>query len=358
MGLKFRAEFDPSAAAIRDVSTSAPANPFYTVEYCAAKRSMGFKPVTLSLGDQAGAVTACIALLRQGRISRTIEIDSLPAIRDEREFWGGLTRLCKNYNILNLSINMYSSHPVAIPHLQGEVSRKSLREFVLPLEGDDLWKRIHRSHRWRINRARRLGLEMRWSRGPRDCDQHAAVMAASMARRRARGEVVPDGLPLRECTALLGYGAGELFQVVLEGQVLSSALVLMAEQGAYYQTSGTSPEGMERGASHLLIHEVAVRLKERGIRRFNLGGVGPDDSAGLHEFKSGFGTEEVALESAEFFTGNLLRKGIGGLVGALRAGLSRTRGLVGARSAAGRPGGSGPSVPSQAPTVVLCEEES
>jgi Acetyltransferase (GNAT) domain len=334
VGLEFHSEFDPSEEAIRAVSAAVPANPFYTVEYCAAKRTLGLEPVILSLRDQGGAVTACIALLRQGRIRRTLEIDSLPAIRDEREFWGGLTRLCEARHVGNLLINSYSSAPVVIPPLPGECSRTSLREFVLPLGEDDLWKRVHRSHRWRINRARKRGLEVRRSRDPRDCDHHAAVMAASIARRAARGEVVPDGVSLRECTALVECGAGELFQVILAGRVLSSGLVLMAERGTYYQTSGTSPEGMERGASHLLIHEVAVHLKEQGIGAFNLGGVGPDDSVGLHEFKAGFGAEEVAVESAAFSSGNWLRKGIGGVARVLRVGMSRANRLVRPRSAA------------------------
>jgi Acetyltransferase (GNAT) domain len=334
MGLEFHAEFDPSEGAVRKVSALAPANPFYTPEYCAAQRTTGVRPVVLSLQDRGGAVTACIALLRQGRISSTIEIDSLPVVEGEREFWEGLARLCKDRHIVNLLINQYASAPTAVPRLQGEVSRKALLEFVLPLDRNDRWRRIHRSHRWRINRARRWGLEIRRSRDPRDCDSHAAVMAASMARRGARGEVVPDGVPLRECMALVGCGAGELFQVILDGRVLSSALVLIAEHGAYYQTSGTSPEGMERGASHLLIHDVAVCLKDQGIGVFNLGGVGPGDSAGLHEFKAGFGAETVPLESVEFSTGTWLRKGIGGVARVLHAGMSRAHGLIGARSAA------------------------
>ena len=63
MGLEFHAEFDPSEEAIRAVSAAVPDNPFYTVEYCAAKRTLGLEPVILSLRDQGGAVTACIALL-------------------------------------------------------------------------------------------------------------------------------------------------------------------------------------------------------------------------------------------------------------------------------------------------------
>jgi hypothetical protein len=335
MGIEFHVDFDPCEGAIREVSASMPANPFCTVEYCAARRTMGLKPVILSLRDRGRTVTACLALIRRGRISGSLEIDSLPNIPDGPEFWDGLTALCRAEKMSGIIIYGYSSEYASIPALRGEVSRKMLREFVLPLGVDSLWTPMRKGHRWSINRARKSGLEIRRSRDPRDCDGHVSMMLASMDRRRARGEVVPDGAPLRECTALVRSGAGELYQAILGGRVLSSALVLLAEQGAYYHTAGTSPEGMERGASHLLIHEVAVGLKERGGRAFNLGGVSPGDSHGLGEFKAGFGAEAVAVESAEFSTSTWIRKEVGKVVKVLRSGFSRTSGLVRARSAEG-----------------------
>lgn len=197
-----------------------------------------------------------------------------------------------------------------------------LREFVLHLGAGDLWSRMRKGHCWSVNRGRKSGLELRRSSSPRDCDEHVGLMLASRARRVARGEVVSGGVPRRECRALVAAGAGELFQAVLEGRVLSSALTLMAEQGAYYHSAGTSPEGMKRGASQWLIYKAALALEGQGLVAFNLGGVGPHDNVGLHEFKAGFGTEEVALECAEFFTGSSLRRAIGRLAGMMRAGLS------------------------------------
>jgi lipid II:glycine glycyltransferase (peptidoglycan interpeptide bridge formation enzyme) len=98
-------------------------------------------------------------------------------------------------------------------------------------------------------------------------------------------------------------GAGNIVQAVKGDRILSSALVLKAEQGAYYQSGGTSAEGMACGASHYLLVEIARALQQAGMRSFNLGGT-RDASSGLALFKSRFGARVVKLESATFHVGS------------------------------------------------------
>jgi hypothetical protein len=107
--------------------------------------------------------------------------------------------------------------------------------------------------------------------------------------------------------AILQAGAGTLYQAVIGDQVLSSALVLKAARGAYYQSSGTSPDGMACGASHFLVCEIARTLRDEGMELFNLGGADPQNR-GLWEFKSGFGAIPVPLESAGVWLGSTLTK--------------------------------------------------
>ena len=124
----------------------------------------------------------------------------------------------------------------------------------------------------RINRARKAGLQLRCSTSEQDCRIHCQLMAESMRRRETTGRGGLDqhlrrGIP----GAAPATGAGVLFQAVLDGRVLSSALVLLSGRGAYDHTSGTCPEGMEHGASHFLIFETARNLQERGTRRVQSG---------------------------------------------------------------------------------------
>jgi lipid II:glycine glycyltransferase (peptidoglycan interpeptide bridge formation enzyme) len=106
--------------------------------------------------------------------------------------------------------------------------------------------------------------------------------------------------------AFLQSGSGELFQAFRGDEALSSVLVLRSPEGAYYQSAGTSSEGMGFGASHFLIYCVASQLKSDGLHSFNLGGA--DKQTGLSRFKAGFGASRVHLESASVYIGPLWRR--------------------------------------------------
>jgi lipid II:glycine glycyltransferase (peptidoglycan interpeptide bridge formation enzyme) len=128
-----------------------------------------------------------------------------------------------------------------------------------------------------------------------------------MVRRQSRGEAVSARITAHSFVAYTRHGAGELFQAMHDGKVLSSILVLLAERGGYYQSAGTSPAGMACGASHFLVYEIAQSLQNRAIELFNLGGTEPQN-AGLARFKAGFGTTTVALEAATFFLGSPVQR--------------------------------------------------
>ena len=194
-------------------------------------------------------------------------------------------------------------------------------EYVVELGPFDLWPSVRPSHRQRISRARKAGLQLRCSTSEQDCQIHRQMMGESMSRRERRGEQVPTIISVEDMLVFLRAGAGVLFQTVRDGRVLSSAMVLLSGRGAYDQTSGTSPEGMECGASHFLIFETARHLQERGFRAFNVGGVS-EVNRGLHEFKAGFGTTQRSLAAAEYDLRTEPRKSIEGALRFLHGKLS------------------------------------
>ena len=77
--------------------------------------------------------------------------------------------------------------------------------------------------------------------------------SAGRTRRRTRGEAVSDAAASQDHRAFLESGAGELFQAVSGSTVLSSVLVLRASTSGYYQSAGTSQDGMAIGASAAVI---------------------------------------------------------------------------------------------------------
>jgi lipid II:glycine glycyltransferase (peptidoglycan interpeptide bridge formation enzyme) len=131
-----------------------------------------------------------------------------------------------------------------------------------------------------------------------------------MRRREQRGQAAFTTISIEPSLEFLRSGCGVLYQVAVEGSVLSSALVLISDRGAYYQSAGTSQEGMEHGASPYLVYETARSLQERGLQIFNLGGVA-GTNPGLHDFKAGFGAAQRSLAATEYS----LRMGLRGTLG-------------------------------------------
>jgi len=318
--LEFRAEPGPAPGRCAAAAALAPTNHAYTYAFTQAMLRLGFQPWLLSLGEGEGIAAACTAFMTSGRINRALEIVSVPALPEGpagAPFWDGLLRLCREARVSQLTIGSSDSAVASIPALPGEIARKSRTEFVLDLEKPGLWDDLGSNHLRNIKSARKAGMAVREATDLAACQVHAEMLEASMSRRRQRGEAVSGETQARRHLAFTETGAGTIFQVVLGDRVLSSMLVMRAERGAYYQSAGTSPEGMASGASHFLVHAIAERLRGEAMKQFNLGGASPRNP-GLQRFKRGFGAVERPLEAAECYMGTKLRRTLTGAANFLR----------------------------------------
>jgi hypothetical protein len=230
-------------------------------------------------------------------LNRAIDIPSIANVGSETLFWNGIVDTCKRRRVTRLEVDSFASATTSIPPLPNETARHSRAEYVLDLV-DGGAPRLATNHRRGVTRARKSGLTIRRGTDVAAANAHDTLMQASMVRRAARGEAV-DLVPHERTTRqILESGAGELFQAAdARGTVMSSVLVLRSALGGYYQSAGTSPNGMECGASPFLIVAIAESLAAEGARVFNLGGAG-DDNPGLQRFKAGFGARVVSLEAA------------------------------------------------------------
>ncbi len=296
MSLRFHAE--PATKSLcTELSTLAPVNPFYTWPYIEARRSLGSKAWILTLSDDNQIVTGCSAFMTEGLRSRSLEIASLPKGSFEPSFWSGLFKFCQHSCLSYLEINTYASELASIPAAPYDISRVRRWEHVIDLMGPDIWEQIHQHHKVKIKKAQKTHVQVRRTHDSNACQEHASLMMESMKRRSDRGEVVPSRIDADYAVALVKHGAGELFQAVLQDQIVSSMLILKADHGAYLQSSGNAKEGMACGASHFLVYEIARALLDSSALVFNLGGTDKLDS-GLAEYKSRFGTSQIPLESA------------------------------------------------------------
>ena len=303
----------PSESDCNAIAALMPDNPFLTFAYCEARRRLGDVPWGFMLRRHGAVTDACLGFMRQGVLNRSLEVVSLPPLHHADEFWSGLLNYCDTYAVSSLSIQNFGSADVRLPALRSVSSRKARNEYVLRLADRDVVKAMRPSHRQRASRAVKSGLKIAQTSDVSRCSEHLGMMAASCRRRIGRGEAVSlhetasMSYEAQVMEAYLTSGAGILFQALRGDHVLSSALVLLAERGAYYQTSGTSPEGMSCGASHFLVSGIAQHLQADGKEVLNLGGV-DETGSGLEEFKLGFGAERRDMEAVELFVGHPLKR--------------------------------------------------
>lgn len=306
MTLLFEGIVHPSDAIIDSVSALAPCNPFNSRAYAAAQQQVGQVPVALVLAAGSSLVAACIGYMGGRPVARTLEIPSAPDLPSDspaaaQSYWHDLMNFCRSHDVVQLELGSFSTQRLELPQLREQISRRTRREYVLDLQGP--LPKPSSNHRRNISRAQKLGIDVRRTRDSDALGDHTALMSSSMERREQRGETVPTVHADPFDSALLACDAAELFQAHDGRSVLSSILILRAPSGAYYHSAGTSPDGMQLGASQFLISSIASILQKEGLHLFNLGGAG-DEAPGLQRFKSGFGAREIPLEAASFVFGS------------------------------------------------------
>lgn len=299
MFLQFRSVLRPPPSLIEQLAARDPANPVHASEYAKAHESLGARVCLFGLYAGNELVSGCIGYLSGWFLRRNLHIRSLPNLPEPETFWRGVLQSCRAQGVWRLQIDTYASPGAVIPQLPGELERRDRCEYVLDLGCENVLDGVSTQHRRNIGRARKAGVSIRRTREASAYARHLELMDASMERRANRGESVDLGQESARPLALLASRSGEIFQAVIGEQVMSSILVLRSSQGAYYQSAGTSPEGMKLGASPFLVSQVADVLKQEGIRVFNLGGAGAE-SPGLQRFKAGFGARKVELQAASF----------------------------------------------------------
>lgn len=306
MPLTFQAISDPPSEVVARIAELTPENPFYTAEYVQVRERLGSKTCALVLRDETAIVAGCLGFLAEGRVNTTLEITSIPVIPDKSIFWQGLFEACHRMGVSILSANSFASTETIISET-GRRSTNKRSEYRLDLTAPDLWEIMNRRHRRLVKKARSAGLVLERSNDKAARERHVELANVSLNRRHVRGETVDSRIRNDDVDAFIECGAGEIMRAVRDGEVFSSILVALSPIGAYAQSSGTSDAGRNVGSSHFLFYEVACLLKSEGATVFNLGGA-DEHSTGLQEFKLGLGATRIDLESAEFYTGSMLKR--------------------------------------------------
>jgi hypothetical protein len=328
MTVKFRAVKSPSPELIREVASLNPLIPFFSEAYVRSMQASGFRPVALFTENSGMMLSGCTGYMRRGWLNNHLEITTLPELRGRKTFWKGLADFCRSQRISVLTVNTFASPEASIDQLEGETRRQQRMEFVLDLAEGDLSERVSSRHRRQIHKARRAGITVRCRTSAEACTEHARLTNLSLDRLRARGQEIDYRIDAEELLTLVRNDAADIFEATLNGEVLSSVMVVRSDDAAYLKTSATSDEGRRCGAGHFLYFEIAKHLQNAGFLTLNLGGASVDN-IGLQEFKAEFGARRIDLEAAEFYIGGPIRKRVGA-VARLRNGIAflRHKGFV------------------------------
>jgi len=294
-----------------------PDNPFLVAPYMRAKRALGLDPWLVGEESRGTLRSAALGVIQSGRIRRSLAINSLPPVPAESDFWRGLEGFCGAHGITDLELSTRGSPESVVPRIKGELERIKRTEFVLHLANRDLYAGLSSHHRVHVRKARKHGLTIRQSQSSDALDAHIALHMHSMRRRLARGEEAPLEFARAGQLAYLESGAGSLHQAMMHDEVVSSLMILRSATGAYFESAGSSNEGMHIGASHFLLFESAVALQAEGIETFFLGGARPSEE-GLRAYKSGFGASPVDTESVVAYVGGPLRRRVSAAVESIR----------------------------------------
>jgi hypothetical protein len=305
--IRFESVPSPTAQQIQVVADVTPQTPFNIPAYAAACAAVGYVPCVIALRDDSGILDGCIGFLKKGRLLRRLEIVSVPSPSASQIFWSGLLRFSRDAGIGEIEVQSYGSCHTDIPPLPGELLRRQRNEYLIDFRSTSFPENISTNHRRNANRARKAGLIVRRTSEPIACGVHLDLLQSSMQRRVDRGEDINGAHSGFFLEALLRFGASELFQAVRDNRILSSILVVRSDKSAYYHSAGTSPDGMNIGASAFLICETALLLRNEGVDLFNLGGASSGEN-GLQRFKAGFGTKEIKLEAATISLESSIRR--------------------------------------------------
>ncbi len=309
MNETFEIVSDKAQSYISEAARINPTNPFYTAEYMSYRYAQGFTPWIFVYKDHINQNIYCPAFMKSGRLRRSLEIPSVPHIPVKKSFWPKLINFCRQKGITDLSVNSFCSQGGLIPQLDHETNRKARWEYVLHLKQPDVFMKMRKGHSYSIKRAQKIGVELLRTRDQEAVLEHSRLISTSMQRRKNRGENVTTSASTNDFLQLTKSGAGEIFQAILANKVLSSNLILIAEKAGYNHTQGTSTEGMNCGAAHFLVHEIACALRQENKEILNLGGTNDlNPESGLIKFKTGFGltTEKIELEAVKFKPSNIV----------------------------------------------------
>lgn len=175
---------------------------------------------------------------------------------------------------------------------------------------EELMAHIRKSTRYEIRQAQKIGVTITTSTNPSEIDEFYD-MQLQTAKRHG---FVPFSLPFlkEQFTTFAAENLALLYKAEFEGKLLAEAFIIFYGSEATYHYGASTQDGRTYPGAYLIQWEAMREAKRRGIARYNLWGVAPEDQKdhrfyGVSVFKRGFGGQEIQYLHAQDLVINRLK---------------------------------------------------
>lgn len=210
---------------------------------------------------------------------------------DVNQFWNEFSAWAKNQKIISTftRLSLFPEQILPLP-VKTVIDRRNI---VRPLQVDEptMWMEFAHKVRKNVNRARQLGVEIRIDHEGLELDSFLEIYEETMGRRNASHGYF-FGREFFETMLRDLRGQYVFFHSVLQGQVVSSELVLVSEHHLYSFLGGTRSEFFQVRPNDLLKHAIIEWGRDMGKTMFVLGGGWQEDD-GIFNYKVAFSPKGV-----------------------------------------------------------------
>lgn len=158
---------------------------------------------------------------------------------------------------------------------------------------DELRKGLKQKWRNALNQSEKKNLDVHTLNDPASFNWLMTRYGEDRSQKKYRGPSVAMLKSLYQFSS----ARDEVFMLsaTSAGEIIASILIFKHGRSATYQVGWTSEQGRDTKAHQLLLWHAIEALQAEGFTSFDLGGIHPEQAAGLTQFKRGLGGEEFEL---------------------------------------------------------------
>lgn len=156
---------------------------------------------------------------------------------------------------------------------------------------EEIRKRLRKSFRRDLKKAENSGIEVSEGQDEELCKILKDLYLASLKRKGFKGLDVQEFIKTQQILSsaekmniIVAYLDGEPIAAHLASNLGDTGVVLLA---------ASSEKGLACGASYLIWYKGSVAAWRAGMKRYDLGGIDPDNNPTVYQFKSRMGRQEV-----------------------------------------------------------------